>query len=202
MAVVSEPKWYVTSDFFRSNCNYKQERLNELANVMNTHPSFCCFCCSNPNVEVEVKGKSDFIIKSLPFSSRFRLFPLNIQHALWTCISSMQIFLLHGCYVRVLNEKYIQAQQKNNNNRTNPVTHIHIFYLSSLQLIEFGEEGRERDAQERKKQKKKSRGENNKGEKMVFLFLNDTSRHFSSSSSSSSSATMCHYLSCLLSYSL
>jgi hypothetical protein len=81
VAVVSEPKWYVTSLFFRSNCNYKQEHLNELANVMNTHTSFSCFCCSNPNVEVEVKEKSDFISKSLPFSFCFRLFPLKIQHA-------------------------------------------------------------------------------------------------------------------------
>jgi len=39
----------------------------------------------------------------------------------------MQIFfLLYGCYMRVLNEKYIQAQQKNNNNRTNSMTHIYI----------------------------------------------------------------------------
>jgi hypothetical protein len=45
--------------------------------------------------------------------------------------------------VRVLNEKYIPAQQKNNNNRTNPMTHIYIFYLSSLQLIEFEERDRE-----------------------------------------------------------
>ncbi len=28
--------------------------------------------------------------------------------------------------MRVLNEKYIQAQQKNNNNRTNSMTHIYI----------------------------------------------------------------------------
>ncbi len=60
-------------------------------------------------------------------------------------------FLLHGCYVRVLNEKYIQAQENNNSNRTNSMTHIYIFYLSSLHLIELekGEREKERKAEAR-----------------------------------------------------
>ncbi len=71
--------------------------------------------------------------------------------------------------MRVLNEKYIRAQQKNNNNRTNPMTHIYILSVIA--------------SSHRAEKEKKRRGENNKGERMGFFFfcsffLNDTRRHF------------------------
>ena len=57
-------------------------------------------------------------------SSYFLLpFPLNRLHT--PCKPILVIFCM-----RVLNEKYIQAQQKNNENRTNSVTHISVVSLS------------------------------------------------------------------------
>ena len=89
----------------------------------------------------------------------------------------MQIFvLLSGCNVRVLNEKYIQAQHthahnEENNNRANPMTYTYIFCLSSLHLIEFGERKRENNAEARITRKRKWFSS------LVFLLLNDTSKH-------------------------
>jgi hypothetical protein len=66
----------------------------------------------------------------------------------------------------VLNEKYILTQQKNNDNRTNSVAHLYIFYLSTLQLIRL-----------RCMERRKSRGANNEEETNLscffFLLLND-----------------------------